>query len=146
MISGQQALMPKTHQPNRTGTTMRILIVDDSEDSRDLTEGALLSAGYKDVAAAGSAQDAFKLLAIGGPGGAPCDLRPDPARYRHARDRRHRGLRRIRSDNRYGDIPIIMISALADMDSLSNAFIAGATTTSPSRSIASSCWRGCAPR
>ena len=31
------------------GTTMRILVVDDSEDALDLTEGALLSAGYADM-------------------------------------------------------------------------------------------------
>ena len=31
---------------------MRILVIDDSEDSRDLTEGALLSAGYTDIVTA----------------------------------------------------------------------------------------------
>ena len=33
---------------------MRILIVEDSEDSRDLTEGMLLSGGYDDVVTAAS--------------------------------------------------------------------------------------------
>ena len=33
---------------------------------------------------------------------------------------------RIRSDLRYADIPIIMVTSLGDMDSLANAFVAGA--------------------
>jgi CheY-like chemotaxis protein len=44
---------------------MRILIVDDNEDSRDLTEAALVSAGYQDVRAVNSAWEAFKVLDIG---------------------------------------------------------------------------------
>ena len=34
---------------------MRILVVDDSEDWRDLTEAALMAAGYEQVATAESA-------------------------------------------------------------------------------------------
>src|SRR5215472_18737632 len=34
---------------------------------------------------------------------------------------------RIRNDPRYGDMPIIMVTSLDDMGSLSNAFVAGAT-------------------
>ena len=34
---------------------------------------------------------------------------------------------RIRSDPRYADVPIIMVTSLGDMDSLANAFVAGAT-------------------
>ena len=34
---------------------------------------------------------------------------------------------RIRNDPRYGDLPIIMVTSLDDMNSLSNAFVAGAT-------------------
>jgi PleD family two-component response regulator len=34
---------------------------------------------------------------------------------------------RIRNDLRYADVPIIMVTSLADMDSLGNAFVAGAT-------------------
>ena len=39
---------------------MRILVIDDSEDSRDLTEGALLSGGYDDVVTAASGWEALK--------------------------------------------------------------------------------------
>ncbi len=34
---------------------------------------------------------------------------------------------RVRNDARYADLPIIMVTALDDMDSLANAFVAGAT-------------------
>jgi PleD family two-component response regulator len=34
---------------------------------------------------------------------------------------------RIRNDQRYADLPILMVTSLDDMDSLSNAFVAGAT-------------------
>ena len=106
---------------------MRILIVDDSEDSRDITEAALHSAGYKDVVMAASASDAFKFLNIGkdtGNTSVAVDIilldivMPDIDGIE--------ACARIRSDGRYGDIPIIMVTSLADMDSLSNAFVAGA--------------------
>lgn len=107
--------------------TMRILVVDDSQDSRDLTEAALLSAGYRDVATAESAMVAFKALDIAqNPrgGATPYDLilldiiMPEIDGIE--------ACARIRSDHRYGDIPIIMVTAMADMESLSNAFLAGA--------------------
>ncbi len=106
---------------------MRILIVDDSEDSRDITEAALVSAGYRDVVGADSAWSAFKYLDIGNANNAPAVpvdivlldiLMPEVDGIETCA--------RIRSDERYADVPIIMVTSLADMDSLSNAFIAGA--------------------
>ena len=44
---------------------MRILVVDDSEDGRDVAEAMLLAAGYQDVSTAGSAAEAYRFLAIG---------------------------------------------------------------------------------
>ena len=44
---------------------MRILLIDDCEDSRDLTEAALLSAGYNDIVLAGSGWEALKILDVG---------------------------------------------------------------------------------
>jgi PleD family two-component response regulator len=106
---------------------MRILVVDDSEDARELTEAALLSAGYNDVHTAGSAWEAFKILDLG----------------RAVTERSRFDLvvldiimpeidgieacARIRNDANYPDIPIIMVTSLDDMDSLQNAFVAGAT-------------------
>jgi len=107
---------------------MRILIVDDSEDSCDLTEAALLSAGYTNIAIAHSAWEAFKLLDIGGAAveEAPqvdivlLDIVMPEVDGIEA-------CARIRSDARYADIPIIMVTSLDDMDSLANAFVAGAS-------------------
>src|SRR6266850_1745778 len=51
---------------------MRILVVDDAEDSRDIIEAALLSGGYDDIATAASGWEAIKFLDIGCDGnGAP---------------------------------------------------------------------------
>jgi len=105
---------------------MRILVVDDSDDSRDLTEAALLNAGYNDIAAVASARDAYDFLAVGKSGTAvEIDvilldiLMPEIDGIE--------ACAAIRSDGRYNDVPIIMVTQLNDMDSLANAFIAGAT-------------------
>ena len=47
-----------------TEPAMRILVIDDSEDSRDLTEGALLSAGYSNILTAGSGWEALQILDV----------------------------------------------------------------------------------
>ena len=106
---------------------MRILLIDDSEDSRDLTEAALLSAGYNDVVLAGSGWEALKILDVG----RNTDARPDIdlvlLDILMPEMDGVEACARIRNDSRYGDLPIIMVTALDDMDSLANAFVAGAT-------------------
>src|ERR1700733_309164 len=106
---------------------MRILVTDDSEDARDLIEGALLSAGYADIVTANSGWEALKILDVG-----------------RATDKKSavdvalldivmpemdgvEACARIRNDPRYADLPIIMVTSLDDMDSLANAFVAGAS-------------------
>ena len=100
---------------------MRILIVDDSEDSCDLTEAALASAGYTDICVAHSAWEAFKLMDIGWPSrkeAAQVDIilldivMPEVDGIE--------ACARIRSDARYADIPIIMAAA-ADRTSVSKS-------------------------
>ena len=57
---------PKNNTFKRqTEVPMRILVVDDNEDSRDITEAALLGAGYRNVLAVESAAAAFKHLKLG---------------------------------------------------------------------------------
>src|SRR5437764_545986 len=51
--------------------TMRIMVIDDSEDGRDVTEAMLLTAGYEHVSAAESAAEAYRLLGIGEPAAEP---------------------------------------------------------------------------
>ena len=97
------------------------------EDSRDLTEGALLSAGYTDIVTAASGWEALKILDVGRTTEeAPAVdvvlldiVMPEMDGVE--------ACARIRNDARYADMPIIMVTSLDDMDSLANAFVAGAT-------------------
>jgi PleD family two-component response regulator len=107
---------------------MRILVVDDSEDGRDIAEAMLLDAGYDEIHTADSATSAFAFLAIGGPATtkpSPVDLvlldivMPEIDGIE--------ACARIRNDPRLADVPIIMVTTLSDTDSLANAFVAGAT-------------------
>ena len=107
---------------------MRILVVDDSEDWRDLTEAALLAAGYEEIATAESAVDAYGQLGL-----APRPHNTAPMVDLVVLDvvmpeiDGIEACARIRSDPRYTDVPVIMVTAVNDMDSLSSAFVAGAT-------------------
>jgi PleD family two-component response regulator len=107
---------------------MRILIVDDADDSCDLTEAVLLSAGYTDVRIAHSAREAFTVMDIvscSGKGGAEVDVvlldivMPEVDGIE--------ACARMRSDPRYADTPIIMVTSVDDVDSLASAFVAGAS-------------------
>jgi diguanylate cyclase (GGDEF)-like protein len=102
-------------------------VVDDTEDSRDLTEGALLSAGYTDILTAASGWEALKVLDIGR--ATEDDPSVDVVLLDIVMPEMDgvEACARMRNDPRYADLPIIMVTALADMNSLSNAFIAGAT-------------------
>jgi PleD family two-component response regulator len=107
---------------------MRILVVDDAEDSRDIAEAMLLAAGYTEVVTVGSAAEAFAWLAIGGPTtDAPVDVDLLLLDIVMPEIDGIVACARIRNDPRYCDLPIIMVTSLADMDSLANAFVAGAT-------------------
>jgi PleD family two-component response regulator len=106
---------------------MRILVVDDQEDSRDLTEGALLSAGYTDIVTAQSGWEALKILDVGR---ATEEAPPIDVMLLDIVMPEMDGVEacaRIRNDQRYADLPIIMVTALDDENSLANAFVAGAT-------------------
>jgi sigma-B regulation protein RsbU (phosphoserine phosphatase) len=106
---------------------VRILVVDDSEDSRDLTEAALLSAGYTDVATADSAWQALKILDVGGTIEQPLPVDLLLLDIVMSEMDGIEACARIRNDPRYADFPIIMVTSLDDMDNLANAFVAGAT-------------------
>jgi PleD family two-component response regulator len=106
--------------------TMNILIVDDSEDHCELTEAVLHSAGYKSVQHSLSANDAFKLLGIGRNTGDPAAIDIILLDVVMPEMDGIEACAYIRNDQRYEDVPIIMVTSLDDMESLSNAFIAGA--------------------
>jgi sigma-B regulation protein RsbU (phosphoserine phosphatase) len=105
---------------------VRILVVDDSEDARDLAEGALLAVGYDDLLMASSGRDGLTIL--------------ENFRTTNARPAIDLVLldivmpemdgvevcARIRQDKQCADLPIIMVTSLDDMDFLLDAFEAGA--------------------
>jgi phosphoserine phosphatase RsbU/P len=106
---------------------MRILVVDDSEDGRDIAEAMLLAAGYADVRTMKSAAEAYRFLAVGGPATQEPSqvdlvlldiLMPEIDGIE--------ACARIRNEERYSDVPIIMVTSLDDTGSLANAFVAGA--------------------
>jgi PleD family two-component response regulator len=110
-----------------TEAQMRILVVDDAEDSREIIELALLSGGYKDIATAASGSDALKLLDVGhGESGAPPKADIVLLDVMMPEIDGIETCARIRNDARYVDTPIIMVTSLDDMDSLASAFVAGA--------------------
>jgi PleD family two-component response regulator len=87
----------------------------------------LLSGGFDDIVTAASGWDALKVLDIG------CNTDAPPSVDMVLLDIVMPGMdgvkacARIRNDQRYADLPIIMVTSLDDMGSLNNAFAAGAT-------------------
>jgi sigma-B regulation protein RsbU (phosphoserine phosphatase) len=106
---------------------MRILVIDDSEDGREIAEAMLLAAGYEHVDTTGSAVEAYRALGIGGPATLPSAVDLILLDIVMPEIDGIEACARIRSDQRYRGVPIIMVTALADTDSLGNAFVAGAT-------------------
>jgi PleD family two-component response regulator len=112
----------------QTEVPMRILVVDDSEDSRDITEAALLGAGYRNVLTVESAAAAFKQLKLGAAAKEEaCGVDIILLDIVMPEIDGIEACAMIRNDQRHADIPIIMVTSLDDMDSLANAFVAGAT-------------------
>jgi PleD family two-component response regulator len=107
---------------------MHILIVDDSEDGREVAEAMLFAGGYPDISPAASATEAYLLLGIGET--AAQERRPVDLVLLDIMMPEIDGIEacaRIRNEPRHADVPIVMVTALSDMDSLANAFVAGAT-------------------
>ncbi|MCX7931786.1 MAG: response regulator [Rhodovarius sp.] len=101
----------------------RILVVDDNADARALTSAHLQAAGYSDVVVAESGEAALALLED--PSSRPVDA--------VLLDILMDGIdgietcARIRANPRYTDLPVLMLTAVAEADSLAQAFVAGAT-------------------
>ena len=106
---------------------MRILVVDDQEDSRDLTEGALMSAGYTDIVSAQSGWEALKFLDVGHTSNEAAAIDVMLLDIVMPEMDGVEACARIRNDQRYADLPILMVTSLDDVNSLANAFVAGAT-------------------
>ena len=108
---------------------MGILVVDDSEDGRQLLVQMLLHSGYSEVMSATSAEDAFSLLGLAG------DSFEANARNIDLilMDVIMPGVdgieacRRIKNSPAYADVPVVMVTGSGETDILERAFFAGAS-------------------
>ncbi|WP_127901702.1 response regulator [Solirhodobacter olei] len=107
--------------------TAKILIIDDFEDSADITAAFLEDGGFTDVDFARSAQEAYAILGI-----EPAPEAPPPAFDLVICDivlPEIDGIEtcaRIRLHPSYRDLPILMLSAIENVELLNQAFMAGA--------------------
>ena len=86
-----------------------------------------MSAGYTDIVTAGSGWEALKVLDVGRNSEEKPTIDVVLLDIVMPEMDGVEACARIRNDTRYGDLPIIMLTSLDDMSSLSNAFVAGAT-------------------
>jgi sigma-B regulation protein RsbU (phosphoserine phosphatase) len=106
---------------------MSVLIVDDSEDERELLAVILKTAGYRSLLYAESAEEALKRLGIG------TDSRPSGRIEVVLMDLLMPGMdgleacRRIRSEERLKHLPVIVVTAKTDAPDLTAAYTSGAT-------------------
>jgi phosphoserine phosphatase RsbU/P len=104
----------------------RILVVDDSEDARDITCAALDDGDFGEVTAVASAQEAYRVL------GLEDDFYGPPVFDLVLLDIMMQGVdgieacARIRSSRRYRDVPLLMVSGQSETEVLNQAFVAGA--------------------
>ncbi len=106
---------------------MSILIVDDFEEQRELLAATLQQAGYRSLEFAASAADALKRLKAGeqASSGNRVDivlmdlLMPDMDGLE--------ACRKIREDERYEHLPVIVVTAKTDPNNIKAAYNAGAT-------------------
>jgi len=105
---------------------MRILIVDDVEEQRELLAMTLELAGYRSIAFADSAKEALKQLGVGG--GTPENqidivlmdlLMPDMNGLE--------ACRRIREEEQLQHLPVIVVTGKTEASDLTAAYTAGAT-------------------
>jgi CheY-like chemotaxis protein len=105
----------------------RILVVDDSQDCRDLTEGVLLSEGFDDVLTAASGSDALNILEIFRTPDGRSTVDVVLLDFSMPTMDGVEVCARIRKDKCCAELPIIMLTSRDDMGSLTGAFEAGAT-------------------
>jgi phosphoserine phosphatase RsbU/P len=109
-------------------TIMSILVVDDTEDGRDIFEAVLAASGYSDVMTAESAAVAFSILGLNSSKLTPF-VTPDLVLLDAVMPEMDgfEACWRIREDRRYADLPIVITTALEDLESVNKAFRCGAT-------------------
>ncbi|TLY45060.1 MAG: response regulator [Nitrospirae bacterium] len=105
---------------------MSILLVDDSAENLLLLQSILQTGGYKDLLTAESAEQAFKHLGMDSSGGDGTNVDLILLDIQMPDINGIETCRRIKEVERYRDIPIIMVTAMAQREKLQLAFAAGA--------------------
>jgi len=105
---------------------MSILLVDDSAENLLLLQSILQTGGYKDLLTAESAEQAFKHLGMDSSGGDGTSVDLILLDIQMPDINGIETCRRIKEVERYRDIPIIMVTAMAQREKLQLAFAAGA--------------------
>jgi CheY-like chemotaxis protein len=105
---------------------MSILIVDDSTENLLLLQSILQTGGYKDLLTAESAAQAFKHLGMDDSGGDGTGVDLVLMDIQMPEINGIETCRRIKEVERFRDIPIIMVTAVAQREKLQLAFAAGA--------------------
>src|SRR5438093_1024948 len=105
---------------------MSILIVDDRLDNRLLLKATLRVAGFEDLLVAGSAEEAFELLNSDASRGEGADIDVVLMDICMPRIDGIEACRRIKACAGLHDLPVIMVTARDDPQTLERAFEAGA--------------------
>jgi signal transduction histidine kinase len=105
---------------------MTILLVDDQPGIRLMLKTLLNDAGYADVTAVESAQQAFDLLGICGPSSVAMQIDLILMDITMPEIDGVAACRTIKESSRVRDIPVIMVTGWADSNKLNTAFAAGA--------------------
>ena len=105
---------------------MSILLVDDSAENLLLLQSILQTGGYKDLLTAESAEQAFKHLGMDSSGGDGTNVDLILLDIQMPDINGIETCRRIKEVERFRDIPIIMVTAMAQREKLQLAFAAGA--------------------
>jgi CheY-like chemotaxis protein len=105
---------------------MSILLVDDSTENLLLLQSILQTGGYKDLLTAESAEQAFKHLGMEDSGGDGTGVDLILMDIQMPDINGIEACRRVKEVERLRDIPIIMVTAVAQREKLQLAFAAGA--------------------
>lgn len=105
---------------------MRILIVDDSHISLILIQKSLVKYGYKNLVLAESAADAFNILGMEREESGAVDIDLILMDIMMKDMNGIEACQHIKMDDRFNNIPVIMVTGISKKDSLEQAFSAGA--------------------
>lgn len=105
---------------------MSILIVDDLPEIRSLLQIILETEGYQPLLLAGSAREAFQCLGLDDPNSPPTEVELVLMDIQMPDLDGVEACRQIKAVDRFRDIPVIMVTAMAESGFLEAAFAAGA--------------------